>query len=347
MELRKRHFYYVVVANTTLGIYYMTRQQERSAVAAATSTPVQVTATPTSVQAAAEISVHNNSTKSSTAEWTPKIYEEPDNITMAAIERNIIQDTYSEGRVLLTAVVNSGMLDYTLNWIESLKKTNHDKFLVFAIDDSLAHALITRGYEDHVVRIPPSWFHVALASDFVKWKSDAYRPITHAKSLVVERLLYLDITVWFSDVDIVLTSPYVSGVMLQKMASRPNTHMAFTQEVDHQSINSGFYVMRPTDVSKQLMQAVIHRQDRTVSETQQKIMNRAIHSLFPADYQQRPVLLLDMLLFPNGKLYFDRKLPTRLGFKPLMIHANYRVGDEKKMTLKKAGLWYLDSEEKA
>ncbi|KAF7724741.1 hypothetical protein EC973_000769 [Apophysomyces ossiformis] len=342
MELRKHRFYYcfwlvVIIANSALGIYYMTRYQEQ-AVQTAIRPPSQA---PTNISVVEDTATNLTAIGEST-EWTPKIYDEPDSVTMDAIERNVMPDPYSKGRVLLTAVVNSGMLDYTLNWIMSLERTNHNKFLVFAIDEALEEALISRGYKDHVVRIPPSWFHVALASDFVKWKSNAYRPITHAKSLVVERLLYLDITVWFSDVDIVLTSPYVRDVMLQKMASRPNTDMAFTQEVDHRSINSGFYIMRPTNVSKQLMHAVIERQDRTRSETQQKIMNRIIHSLFPAHYQERPILLLDMFLFPNGKLYFDRKLPTKLGFEPLMIHANYRIGDEKKRTLRKAGLWYLD-----
>ncbi|KAI9472054.1 MAG: nucleotide-diphospho-sugar transferase-domain-containing protein [Benjaminiella poitrasii] len=243
--------------------------------------------------------------------------------------------------VLLTAVVNSGMLDYTYNWIESLKRTNQDdRFLVFAIDQGVVDGLTKKGYGRQVTMIPNDWFHVPLASDFALWKSSDYRPITHAKTLVVERLLYLDITVWFTDVDIVFLSPHIRETILTQMAQRPNTDVAFSQEVDYRTVNSGFYMIKPTIVTKQFMGRVIQAQDATEVLTQQKVMNSVLKSMFPRDLLHSPYRLLDMMLFPNGNYYFRMNLPLKLGIQPLMVHANYLVGDKKKETLIKAGLWY-------
>lgn len=278
--------------------------------------------------------------------WNPPNYTPPPQDTILAIEKNLIVEYLPDAkgrpnRVLLTAVVNSGMLDYTLNWIESLKRTNQDeKFLVFAIDQGVVDELTARGYRDQVTLIPQDWLHVPLASDFAQWKTNDYRPITHAKSLVVERLLYLDVTVWFTDVDIVFLSPYIRDTMLLKMSERPNTHMLFSQEVDQRTINSGFYMMKPSIITKQFMSYVVQEQDKPNALTQQKVMNAALKLMFKRDLASGPYRLLDMLMFPNGKYYFRLNLPKRLGFEPLMIHANYLIGDKKKQALQKAGLWY-------
>lgn len=282
--------------------------------------------------------------------WKPPKYTPPPQDTMLAIESNLIiepvldskgKPTKKESRVLLTAVVNSGMIDYTMNWIESLKRTNQDdKFLVFAIDQGVVDELTIRGYGNQVTLIPQDWFHVPLASDFALWKTNDYRPITHAKSLIVERLLYLDVTVWFTDVDIVFLSPHIRSTMLLKMSERPNTHMLFSQEVDQRTINSGFYMMKPSAVTKQFMSYVVKEQDKPNALTQQKVMNSVLKSMFKRDLAAGPYRLLDMLLFPNGKYYFRMNLPKKLGLQPLMVHANYLIGDKKKQALKKAGLWY-------
>jgi hypothetical protein len=282
-------------------------------------------------------------------DWKEKKYKKPPPETISTIMRNLIIDTSnnkSKDRVLLTAVVNSGMLDYTFNWIESLERTNQGgRFLVFAIDEGVYEALTERGYGDQVTLIPEDWFHVPLSSDFSRWKTNAYRPITHAKTLIVERLLYLDITVWFSDVDIVLLDQHARDVMLFQMNERHNTDMIFSQEVDQRTVNSGFYMIRSTYRTKQLMDSIINEQDKTTIFTQQKIMNGVLRSMFGRDLQKSPYRLLDMLLFPNGKYYFRLNLPYNLGIKPMMVHVNYIVGDKKRESLKAKGLWYIEEDE--
>ncbi|KAK4513487.1 uncharacterized protein ATC70_005488 [Mucor velutinosus] len=285
--------------------------------------------------------------------WQPKKYDPPPPETMMAIMNNVVTEKekpsklnlYSkaqEKKILLMAVVNSGMIDYTLNWIESLRLTGQDdKFLVFAIDQGVVDEVASRGYGKQVTLIPNDWFHVPLASDMALWKSNDYRPITHAKSLVVERLLYLGITVWFTDVDIVFLSPFIRQTLLTQMAQRPNTHMIFSQEVDQRSINSGFYMMKPSRITKQFMDQIIQEQDATETLTQQRVMNSVLRHMFPRDLTKSPYRLLDLLLFPNGNYYFKMGLPKKLGIQPLIVHANFLIGDKKKSALKKVGLWYI------
>ncbi|KAG2189252.1 hypothetical protein INT44_004394, partial [Umbelopsis vinacea] len=272
--------------------------------------------------------------------WKPAEYPLPSQHIVDAIKNNLIDETH---RTLLLAVVNHGMLEYTLNWIESLKRTQIEKYLVFAIDQELVDDLTNRGLGEHVVLIPDEWRHVEISGDFAKWKSSTYVPITHAKTLIVERLLYMGITVWFSDVDIVFLNPTIYDHILWNMKNRKDVHMVFQQETRQTSVNSGFYLMRPTLVTKRVLGRTIDLQDRHGDLTQQRVMNLVLTDM-NQDYRTSPMLLLDFMLFPNGNIYFGAKLPTKLGYEPMMVHANYRVGDAKKTSLQEAGLWYLPDE---
>ncbi|KAI8581412.1 hypothetical protein K450DRAFT_197845 [Umbelopsis ramanniana AG] len=252
--------------------------------------------------------------------WEAAEYPLPSQHIVQAIENNLIDETQ---RTLLLAVVNHGMLEYTLNWIESLRRTQIEKYLVFAIDQELVDALTERGLGEHVVLIPDEWRHVEISGDFAKWKSTTYVPITHAKTLIVERLLYMGITVWFSDVDIVFLNPTIYNHILWNMKNRKDVHMVFQQETRQTSINSGFYLMRPTLVTKRILGRTIDLQDRHGNLTQQRVMNLVLSDM-NQDYRNSPMLLLDFMQFPNGNIYFGAKLPTKLGFEPMMVHANYR-----------------------
>lgn len=289
---------------------------------------------------------------SSIKDWKPKNWGKLSPEIEKAIAYNIRET--SKDRILLTAVANQGMADYTLNWIASLKKCGlDDKFLVFAIDETLIDTLTQHGYAKHVVLIPKEWLHTQLSDELEGWLSSGYTPITYSKSLVVERLLYTDVTVWFSDVDIVFTSPHIYDYLLQKLTSRKQTESLFSQETEQKIINSGFYIMRPTLTNKRILDVSIYIQDmeqkktdkgvkieKSKQITQQRAMNKVIDEL-DLNYQTSAIALLDLMLFPHGRAYFDRQIPTKYGLSPMMVHANYRVGDNKKKDLQKFGLWYI------
>ncbi|KAG2183036.1 hypothetical protein INT44_006017 [Umbelopsis vinacea] len=277
---------------------------------------------------------------------TNKTVSAPNAEMMAMIQDNILD---TQNNVLLTAVANSGMANYTLNWIESLKRCDIDKFLVFAIDSELVDILYAAGYERNVVAIPDDWFHVPVKNTLISWGNmHDYLPVTASKSLVVEHLLYLDITVWFSDVDLVFLSPHIYTYLLHKFMIRPATEALFQQRgiKDKNDINSGFFIMKPTPLMKHIISESIKVQDEDNAKykksklTQQRAINRVIESL-NIDFYTSPIVLLEMELFPVGNVYYDMNIPMKYGFNPLMVHGNFRDGEKKEVALRKAGLWYI------
>ncbi|KAI8974431.1 nucleotide-diphospho-sugar transferase-domain-containing protein [Pilobolus umbonatus] len=274
-------------------------------------------------------------------DWTPKPWGKLSKEIEQMIDINVRKE--KKDRILLTAVTNSGMGDYTLNWIASLKKCGlDDKFLVFATDKAMVDTMHSKGYGKNVVLIPEDWFHQELTSEFGAWLTTGYTPITQAKSLVVERLLYSNVTVWFSDVDIVFTSPSIYSYLTMKLTSRKSlTETLFSQETEQDIVNSGFYVMRPTITNKHILAASIEIQDKEPKVTQQRAINRILNDM-DLSYHSSKIALLDLMLFPHGRMYFDRNIPTKYDMTPMIVHANYRVGENKMKDLKKFGLWYLD-----
>ncbi|KAI8370017.1 chitin synthase III catalytic subunit-domain-containing protein [Blakeslea trispora] len=277
-------------------------------------------------------------------EWQPKNWGHLSPEIEKAIAYNVRIAGSKQEKILLTAVANQGMAEYTLNWIASLKKCGlDDKFLVFAIDEEFVTTMKEAGYGKHVVMIPKEWFHKELSGEFEEWLSSGYTPITHSKSLVVERLLYTGVTVWFSDVDIVFTSPAVYDYLIMKLNARKQTETLFSQETEQKIINSGFYVMRPTDTNKRILAASIYiqdtEQDKKPEVTQQRAINRVLDDM-NLNYQTSSIVLLDLMLFPHGRAYFDRQIPTKYGMVPMIVHANYRKGSNKKKDLQKFGLCF-------
>ncbi|KAI7889407.1 nucleotide-diphospho-sugar transferase-domain-containing protein [Mucor mucedo] len=252
------------------------------------------------------------------------------------INKNLLED-----RVLIVATANYGMRNHVYNWIESLRLTGEEKFLIFCFDQKLLEHLTLAGYGDRASLIPEVWFHQQVEADFKTYFSQEYRVITHSKTLVVQQLLYLDINVFFSDVDIVWLRPRLVEYVNTFLQIRPETHVLFQQEgLNQQEINSGFYLMRPTTEMKRLLAETIHIQDTVEGKTQQGSMNSALNNL-NMDLRTTSVVLLDVLHFPNGFVYYNHDLPNKHGIKPFIVHANYLVGEEKKQKLKESNFWYI------
>ncbi|KAI8384408.1 nucleotide-diphospho-sugar transferase-domain-containing protein [Radiomyces spectabilis] len=269
----------------------------------------------------------------------PESFPPPPQTLLDKINSNLWED-----RVLTVAVSNYGMRNHVYNWIESLKRTGEDKFLIFCLDDQLYHHLAEAGYENHASVIPEAWLHQEIEAGFEEYYTKKYRAITHAKTLVVQQLLYLDVKVLFSDVDIVWTRPRMREYIHTFLEIRHETHVMFQQEgFDQKVVNSGFYIMRPSDEMKRLLAETIYLQDTNEGMTQQGAMNAALDHL-NMDIRTSTVVLLDVLHFPNGFVYFTHDLPKKHGVEPYIVHANYLVGEDKKRKLQESGLWYIDDQ---
>lgn len=253
----------------------------------------------------------------------PESFNKPDQELVDKINGNM-----DDKRVLIVAAANYGMREYVYNWIESLKRTGEgDRFLVFCLDDQLYSHMVAAGYEQHAATIPRSWFHDEVHSDFEEYYSIKYRIITHAKTLIVQQLLYMDVTVLFSDVDVVWLRPRLRDFMLTFLQIRSKTQAIFQQEgTDQKVINSGFYLMRPSDDMKRLLAETIYLADTDKTLTQQGAMNAALDHV-NMELRSTGVVLLDILHFPNGYVYFENDWCRQHGVDPYMVHANYLVSN--------------------
>ncbi|KAG0175002.1 hypothetical protein DFQ28_003416 [Apophysomyces sp. BC1034] len=269
----------------------------------------------------------------------PESFAPPPKAVLDKINANL-----DDGRVLTVATANYGMRNHVYNWIESLNRTGEEKYLIFCLDEQLYDHLVAAGYGTHASPIPVSWLHQDVEAGFEEYYSAKYRVITGAKTWVVQQLLYLDITVFFSDVDVVWMRPRLREFVYTFLDIRPETHVLFQQEgVDQRVVNSGFYMMRPENTMKRLLAHTIYLQDNNPTMTQQAAMNSALNHM-DMDIRTSSVVLLDVLHFPNGFVYFTHDLPRRHGIEPFVVHANYLVGDDKRKKLKEHNLWYLDDD---
>ncbi|KAI9303596.1 nucleotide-diphospho-sugar transferase-domain-containing protein [Cunninghamella echinulata] len=269
----------------------------------------------------------------------PDTFSQPPKKLMDKINNNL-----QPNRVLIVAAANYGMRNHAYNWIESLKKTGEDKFLILCLDERLYQHLILSGYEQHAATIPDTWIHQPIEAGFEEYYSQKYRIITHAKTLVVQQLLYLDINVIFSDVDVVWLKPRIREYLYTFLEIRETTDVVFQQEGSEQKeVNTGFYIMRPTDNMKRLLAATIYLGDQDKGLTQQGALNKALDYM-NLQFKVSPVVLLDVLHWPNGWIYFSNNWNNIHGIDPYIIHANYLVGEDKKNKLRENNFWYVDDD---
>jgi hypothetical protein len=263
----------------------------------------------------------------------------PDEQIMAIINSNLHWP-----KTLILTVANHGMRHHVYNWIQSLERTHEERYVVVCLDQALYDHLYKAGYGNHAFVIPPSWSHYAVSSELANYPSNDYRLITFTKSVVVQHILHLDISAFYSDVDVVWTRTrtrdYVRGLMDLRGG---NTHVLFQQDdVQQHNVNSGFFLMRPTPIMKRFIADTIYIQEQREQElwestnghqpdtaamalsTQQVAMNEALQRM-NLEIRTTHVVLLDAFLFPNGRSYFFERYNELLGVAPYIVHANYLV----------------------
>ncbi|SAL96287.1 hypothetical protein [Absidia glauca] len=231
----------------------------------------------------------------------------PDEQIMAIINSNLHWP-----KTLILTVANHGMRHHVYNWIRSLERTHEERYVVVCLDQALYDHLYKAGYGNHAFVIPPSWSHYAISSELANYPSNDYRLITFTKSVVVQHILHLDISAFYSDVDVVWTRTrtrdYVRGLMDLRGG---NTHVLFQQDdVQQHNVNSGFFLMRPTPIMKRFIADTIYIQEQREQElwestnghqpdtaamalsTQQVAMNEALQRM-NLEIRTTHVVLLD------------------------------------------------------
>ncbi|CAO3595549.1 unnamed protein product [Absidia cylindrospora] len=269
----------------------------------------------------------------------------------------VINNNLHWPRTLILTVANYGMRHHVYNWIQSLERTHEERYVVVCLDQALYNHIYKAGYGNHAFVIPASWSHYSVSNELVNYPSHDYRMITFTKTVVVQHILHLDISAFYSDVDVVWKRPRARDYVRKLMDIREgNTHVLFQQDDEkQQQVNTGFFLMRPTPVMKRFIADTIYiqeqkekalwdtmnRDDQLMATTQQAAMNEAL-SRMNLEIRTSHVVLLDLFLFPNGHSYFFKRYHDVLEIDPFIVHANYLIGNDKVDKLKEHGLWYLD-----
>jgi hypothetical protein len=127
----------------------------------------------------------------------------------AVVGEVVARNTLDE--VVVVTVANYGMREMVLNWIESLHRTGIQRFIVFCLDSKVHELLTAKGFAKNAVRIPQSWSE-DFSAEFAEFGKGDYNGVMFTKIQVVLNLLsHYNVSVVYSDVDIVFLSSHILG----------------------------------------------------------------------------------------------------------------------------------------
>ena len=104
--------------------------------------------------------------------------------------------------------------------------------------------------------------------------------------------------------------------------------------------NTGFFSLRSTDITIDLLLKVIQNQRKNPNVALEQIVLNDI--LKVNKFNDSRLMGLDPILFASGRVYFQFNINKNWNLLPYTVHANYMVGENEK-SLNSSGLWLVVS----
>lgn len=179
--------------------------------------------------------------------------------------------------------------------------------------------------------------------------SKAFYNLNYLRFHVIGQLLAQGKTVWYMDVDTVVTGDVqqVAAQIISSASASPPLDLAMQTDIN--MLCTGCMLCFPTPKTRQLVDLVYASQ----YDIGDQIVLRDILNNFPDFWN---IHVLDPMDFPNGLLYFSelhanpayRKLQEEFrksrSSPPKFVHANWMVGNDKKIqAFKDKGLWFVSA----
>ena len=140
----------------------------------------------------------------------------------------VLNENKQDG-VVIVSISNIAFANLTLNWILSLERTKHEKYVVLSFDTELIDFLTNKGYGEHVVLIPRSWYRNDVGKDRGDFGTKTYREVGDAKSNICFKLLALNQEFIYSDVDLVwMHERVIDYAKIVQLSNR--AHLVYSQE---------------------------------------------------------------------------------------------------------------------
>lgn len=243
------------------------------------------------------------------------------------------------GKEVIVALANSNVKSMLEVWFTSIKKVGIPNYLVVALDDAIVE--FCKENEVPVYKRDPD-----ENVDFIG-KSGGNHAVSGLKFRILREFLQLGYSVLLSDVDIVyLQNPFdhlYRDSDVESMSDGHNnmTAYGYNDVFDEPSMgwaryahtmriwvyNSGFFYIRPTIPSIELLDRVADRLTKQPNSWDQAVFNEELafpsHPGYVGLYASRRTM--DIYLFMNSKVLFKtvRKDANLKKLKPVIVHVNY------------------------
>lgn len=240
---------------------------------------------------------------------------------------------------VIVALANSNVQSMLEVWFNSIKKVGIPNYLVVALDDAIVDFCKENGVS--VYKRDPD-----ENVDFIG-KTGGNHAVSGLKFRILREFLQLGYSVLLSDVDIVyLQNPFdhlYRDSDVESMSDGHNnmTAYGYNDVYDEPSMgwaryahtmriwvyNSGFFYIRPTIPSIELLDRVADRLTKQPNSWDQAVFNEELafpsHPGYVGLYASRRTM--DIYLFMNSKVLFKtvRKDANLKKLKPVIVHVNY------------------------
>jgi hypothetical protein len=255
--------------------------------------------------------------------------------------RRTSQYTEEEPKVIWFTMINKGYVDYTKNFLKSMKKSGCKfKLIVYCLDTQAMDDL--KDYDNcECIKFD---MKKSMSTNMSKWATKEYKQIVFAKVDAMQKTLqkYPDKPVGYIDTDIVLVSD-PTPIILDSMQKHPDVDI-FAQcdesapqcknHSDCPSICSGVIVFR-----KPLPDHIF----KYTNEDINKFQGDQDFLLDKFNTNGIKTLTIDKNVFLNGSYEgIQSGSPVTLPKKACLVHFNWMVGDQKVKRMKEQEMWYLE-----
>jgi hypothetical protein len=252
----------------------------------------------------------------------------------------VLPNNAISGAVIIT-ISNYGYKNMTLNWIASLLRTGHTKFVVFCYDTDLLISLAEIGFRANVALVPTSWLEFSLTKNVYNENiKQEFDQMMQSRVAVWYQIALRDRSFLFSDADLVFLSEHVlENVLFNYKNSVADIIFSVGRPIPRFIIyNTGFFYATPTEFVKSLFKQLL---DEAKKITDQQALNDMIYK---GVYREKkiPIDYLDRFLYACSTLYFVEKMNDKHQIEPLIVHASQRPYKLKIDFLKARNFWFLD-----
>ncbi|XP_072179732.1 uncharacterized protein [Diadema setosum] len=249
----------------------------------------------------------------------------------------VLREEQTSRQWVILASTNLAFLDFTNNWLESLKRCGiTDHVTIIAEDKDVYEKLRNRTDITLDVRLTSA---ARLSSELLQFGSEDYLKLVNKRPEYIRDFLRQGIDVIFSDVDTVwLQNPlsYFTGDYdihfekdLYEDATRPDM------------ICAGFAYYSATNATINFIQNWIDFIEKRPNIPDQQVLNRLMKK--PNIRKSLNLNFLDPRRFPNGNDFFNEEWREKhADIKPVVVHNNWIKGHDVKIErFRNVSMWYL------